>query len=260
MRSNVKVYLQDYNGWYLSNPASVCNQTWLVDALYWPPWYSGVKGQMRSNVKVYLQDSITVDNFPTLHHSDCDQTWLVDALYWPPWECAQVGETHYGYRLVLYDLYITRFQVCISLLHAYNMYFWCREINKWIEMWWFLSNVPLWLFIESQYVFTSILFMYADTCSQFTVISGRVSKNCFSFTDDAYLGPNQDKEKDVCVFVCVCVCVWGGGGVVNPKQTGWWAKQKFGGKKSRWARVHIGYCTVYYFKNLFLFMQALKSP
>ena len=34
------------------NPKSVCNQTWLVDALCWPPSYSGVKGHIsRSKVK-----------------------------------------------------------------------------------------------------------------------------------------------------------------------------------------------------------------
>ena len=39
-------------GWLLSNHMPVCNQTWLVDALYWPPWYSGVKGHIsRSRVK-----------------------------------------------------------------------------------------------------------------------------------------------------------------------------------------------------------------
>ena len=47
----------------------VCNQTWLVDALCWPPQYSGVKGHVsrsKVNVKVYLQDSIMIDNFPTI--------------------------------------------------------------------------------------------------------------------------------------------------------------------------------------------------
>ena len=54
-------------GLITSNHMPVCNQTWLVDALCWPPQYSGVKGHAsRSNVKVYLQDSIMVDNFPTI--------------------------------------------------------------------------------------------------------------------------------------------------------------------------------------------------
>ena len=35
-----------FYGWLLSNHVPVCNQTWLDDAPYWPPWCSGVKGHI----------------------------------------------------------------------------------------------------------------------------------------------------------------------------------------------------------------------
>ena len=65
----------------------VCNQTWLIDALCWPPQYSGVKGHVsRSKVKCEsLRARLYYGLIKLANHMHvCNQTWLVDALCWPP--------------------------------------------------------------------------------------------------------------------------------------------------------------------------------
>ena len=60
----------------------VCNQTWLVDALCWPPQFSGVKGHVsRSKFKINIKcESLQLSN----HMPVCNQTWFKDVLCWPP--------------------------------------------------------------------------------------------------------------------------------------------------------------------------------